>query len=421
MFNATVSEQYCFVNRTCVYRNNEPINRIQENILNTLRKKTYGNSVEQAIDFAKDHPVVVAKSLIPNKNDDGMNFLIMSSGLTIPITISVSVPGGQPVAIALASLGVGIWYGKSVYEKIQIIRQSGFYRAWKQLWIHTKKTQLVYQYILSDNQLKYFICPITQTLPIMPIKFAGSDEVYDGDPLIDWINHNPNAVHPYFNKVLKLEDVVIDFAHLYSIVDRLENLHRKTLAYIDQEAYQYNSAIDHFFQTHGTVQLNEVRKIIADYLDFSSITRINEFEQFETRRLRESHPVLCKLTCLFKVFEKCINSQKNHLKRQYKEECLLSPAHPTVKMIIISECWKNMHQRKIVWFKGEKQPVYNKKSSSKLELTAHIFNGIVYAPIYWPLFAFYTQVYNKKVLHTIDLTKPISQDVLEYTNTQSLS
>jgi hypothetical protein len=204
MLNVSVSDQYSFCTQPFNYQNAEEINEKQKQILVKIQTEHYENTALKAVCFVRDNPGTVALALIPTTRECAV--LCAYEVAIAPIAVPVCcIPGGIPYGVGLFAGVFVSWYGIVTIDKLSQIKDTDFYHNWKATRNRMLKKEHLNDYLMQDNQLKYFVCNLSGKLPIIPVKIKGTDMVFDFEELERWNHENPGKVFPLTRKVLNLQ------------------------------------------------------------------------------------------------------------------------------------------------------------------------------------------------------------------------
>ncbi len=425
MLNVSISEQYSFNSSFSTYRNSEPINSAQERILKKIQQSNYENTASRTVSFLLDNPGKIAEAFIPNK-EEVVNLICWQLPVaSVCIPIAVCVPAAQTSTAIVAGGILAIWYGVVTIPKLAKIKDSDFYLRWKEIRNDILQKNNIIEYLLEDDQLKYFTCKLSGKLPLIAVKIKGHDQIYDLEEITDWINKNPNEKNKLTGKKLKLEDLVFDFPHMYSMMERLENLRQKTILALDPQAYTYNEVLNETF--NEAIGIDAINSLVRDYIGMTSVVELQEDDTYKIISTRDSHPVLENLYNQTKVFQRWINENKFQL----RQACRTQMLEEDEKVGFISsksineflDAYKSLNQRKILWYYRDNSPVLSKPVPDEpIPWGKVIPAAILLSPLLLPILAGVGSYIStsdmlrerSKALKVIDLTEELDERIAEY-------
>lgn len=420
MLNVSVSEQYSFCTQAYNYHNTTEINEAQKQILVKMKTRHYESTALKTVGFIKENTGVIGSALIPTNREfvTLAAYEIAISTLAVPVAL---VPGGGlPIAASLYGAILVSWYGIVTIDKLSQIKDTPFYQTWSVVRERMLKDENVNQYFLQDDQLKHFTCKLSGKLPLIAVKIKGYDDVYDAHEMQNWINQNPNGIFSFTNKKLNLHDLVFDFPHMQSMMERLENLRQNTIKALDPEVYEYNNFLNSAFGIPG------INSIVMGYIGIEEIVKPRADGTYNILGNRVSHPILQQLYNQSRNYENWMSQKKDELKLAYLaeliEEASTSTGSPCKKMTDICAAHRELNKRKILWYNRSNSPVYSVPDNTSIPWEKVIPAAILLSPILLPIL-FGGAVYvvadddlneKSKGLKVLDLTEALDGRIIEY-------
>jgi len=215
----------------------QPLSYGQKRILKNVEKNEFENTVTRIAAYVQvpEHHQMVRRVVVPTQDEKGSMKVSAFCGCFVGIGVGGAVgelagpPGAAVGTLAGAAAGavVGYWgaYGVITAYKMKQIQNSPGYQSWKKLHLETLKNKIVSEFVKKDRVLKYFLCPISGELPLVPVKLRGTQLVFDFKSIREWTAHNYGKAYPGTNIVPdRLSNFVFDNAHVLTILDRLEML-----------------------------------------------------------------------------------------------------------------------------------------------------------------------------------------------------
>ncbi len=219
-----------------------------------------------------------------------------------------------------------------------------------------------------------------------------------------------------------MEDLVFDFAHTQSIIDRLQNLKEKTIKAIDCQAYTYNECVNLFFDYHGSSGVQDVRMIVMDYIDLSTETTVDADGTYRSIASRPSNPILELLTRKINIYTQWMISEKRNLKFSFELERTRATIDNRERLKEINQLIDNLNKRKIVWYSNLQMPVYEEPSEEEPDFIFDAISqvsNILASPFIYP-YSVLTDRYRTQLV-TLDISKIIPRNVSEYRQLSSTS
>lgn len=88
-------------------------------------------------------------------------------------------------------------------------------------------------FLKEDDELSYFLCPLTSQLPEVPVTVMSSSNRnnlhFDFQAIAQWLKDHPGQIYPGFKNIFTLDDLVMDFVCMSSIIQRLVRLNQTCL------------------------------------------------------------------------------------------------------------------------------------------------------------------------------------------------
>lgn len=384
-----------FENKTYVwgdYSNDYPINLRQSEILEEIREKTYGPSALKLMNFVAEHPESI---FVPTKDDiaDLLSFNTKALVCTVPL---MTIPFGPTAAATVHAAISVVWYGAVAVKNLSSIEGTERYSKWESEWNTIQKNRVMKEYILIDDQLKFFICKLSKTLPLIPVKIKIKGKfckgVYDKETIEKWIKLHPGGEFPYTRCTLAEAELIVDFPHFISMIDRLKNLMERTFFALNAEAnYYYRMSKEVASHCRISMIASMIMGFVSDS-DARKKIKINVASHLERLSLDPSisDPVSVpkKLLTHMNEYQRCLKVEIERLKEE---------PEPTS-----SHALDGLKKRKIVWNERLNAPASPLPEYDGSNAYTHIRAG-------------FDRLFHNIVLKEIDLAQNWDNRVKEYT------
>lgn len=130
-----------------------------------------------------------------------------------------------------AAVGVGVTTAISTAANITSALKSPDFIQWDQKRTRTLANKKIASFILNDEIIKHFVCPITGKLPVIPVreKLIGDNSISNGVTFDDaairkWIKDNPGKNPPHCSGPLDPDQLEFDFPYVATVLARIEGL-----------------------------------------------------------------------------------------------------------------------------------------------------------------------------------------------------
>lgn len=186
----------------------------------------FGSKAKRFKDYVTDHPQKACGVLFPESSVIGniTTYLDVSCTSVIassPVSLICPVNALTTICISTLSL-LAVFESLVIVENIAQIKNSPGYKAWKNLHTQTMSDNKITDFLKEDDLLLHFLCPITKKIPKIPAKTADSNITYDYSAACQWINTGKPL--PGLNKVITINELLFDYAHINTILLRLKEL-----------------------------------------------------------------------------------------------------------------------------------------------------------------------------------------------------
>lgn len=132
------------------------------------------------------------------------------------ISLALTLDKYKKVEIcALTLLGVIpglIDFGIVTRPKLEALKQTEAYQQWAIVRKEILLNKTAQKFLLEDSVLKFLICPITKTLPLIPVK--GDKRTFEYTAIKKWLDANPGKKFKGCDVVFTEHDLKFDFYHI---------------------------------------------------------------------------------------------------------------------------------------------------------------------------------------------------------------
>lgn len=230
---------------------NLPLNELQERL---LAKAPCESSVSQGLRYIAETDGIARKILSPSKafglsltlsEEVQIPLCASTTGYGVGIACSIVANSAAPSAasglIVLAGglaggiLGLAVFEGAVICINLCRIFNDPAYTAWKERRAQILSDKAVEAFLAQDTILSLFLCPITGALPLIPAH-TGHGITFDYHAAAALLDDG--KLLPGINIPLSVADLRFDYAHVNSIIERLDSV--QTLVDANVESALHN-------------------------------------------------------------------------------------------------------------------------------------------------------------------------------------